>query len=94
METPLAVTFCVKGGSAGNSGVETASVYTVDFVNSGGQNPAISNFVVYGIGLTPVTALAASVTPPSCTAAASASRSGSGCGQPTLVSRVSGSSTA
>ena len=69
METPLAVTFCVKGGSAGNSGVETASVYTVDFLNSGGQNPAISNFVVYGIGLTPVTALAASVTPPSCTAA-------------------------
>ena len=69
METPLAVEFCVKGGSAENSGVITASVYTVDFVNSGGQNPAISNFVVYGIGLTPVTALAASVTPPSCTAA-------------------------
>ena len=69
METPLAVAFCVKGGSAGNSGVITASVYTVDFVNSGGENPAISNFVVYGVDLTPVTADAASVTPPSCTAA-------------------------
>lgn len=66
---PIAVEFCVKGGSDANSGVLTGSTYTVDFLNSGGQTPAISNFVVYGIALTPVTAAAASATAPSCTAA-------------------------
>ena len=68
-EDPISVEFCVKGGSADNSGVRTGSTYTVDFLNSGGQTPAISNFVVYGIDVTPTTAAAASVTPPSCTAA-------------------------
>lgn len=67
---PLAVALCVKGGSVENSGVITASTYTVDFENSGGQNPSISNFVVYSVSqLTPTTAAQASVTPPSCTAA-------------------------
>ncbi len=68
-EDPISVEFCVKGGSADNSGVRTGSTYTVDFLNSGGQTPAISNFVVYGVSLTATTAAAASVTPPSCTAA-------------------------
>lgn len=67
------VTFCVKGGSEGNSGLVTATTYTVDFENAGGQNPAISNFVVYSVSETPptntiVTAAAASVTAPSCAA--------------------------
>ena len=68
-EDPISVQFCLKGGSAENSGVQTGSTFTVDFENSGGQNPGISNFVVYGIALTPTTAAAASVTAPSCTAA-------------------------
>ena len=68
-EDPISVEFCVKGGSADNSGVRTGSTYTVDFLNSGGQTPAISNFVVYGVPLTPTTAAAASVTAPSCEAA-------------------------
>jgi len=67
---PIAVELCVKGGSVENSGVVTASTYTVDFDNSGGQTPQISNFVVYSVPqLTPTTAAAASVAPPSCTAA-------------------------
>ena len=71
---PIEVEFCVKGGSAENSGVQTGSTYTVDFENGGGQNPAISNFVVYSVVVPPppppteVTAAAASVTAPSCTA--------------------------
>lgn len=70
---PIEVEFCVKGGSAENSGVQTGSTYTVDFENTGGQNPAISNFVVYSVVVPPpppteVTAAAASVTAPSCTA--------------------------
>jgi hypothetical protein len=68
-EDPISVEFCVKGGSAENSGVQTGSTFTVDFENGGGQNPGISNFVVYGVALTPTTAAAASVTAPSCTAA-------------------------
>ena len=64
-----AVSFCVKGGSDDNSGVISGTTFTVDFLNHGGNTPAISNFTVYGVVLTQVTALAASVTPPSCTAA-------------------------
>ena len=64
------VTFCVKGGSEENSGVVTGTSYTVTFENAGGQNPAISNFVVYSVTPpTPVTAAAASVTAPTCSAA-------------------------
>ena len=46
---PLVVEFCVKGGSLANSGVLSLSVYTVVFLNDGGENPAISNFVVYSV---------------------------------------------
>lgn len=49
MTQPLEVEFCVKGGSLANSGVKIASSYTVDFLNDGGQTPAISNFVVYSV---------------------------------------------
>lgn len=70
---PIVVELCVKGGSVENSGVIPASTYTVDFENSGGENPQISNFVVYSLvdepDLTATTAAAASITPPSCTAA-------------------------
>lgn len=69
----LVVELCVKGGSVANSGVIPRSTYTVDFDNSGGQFPQISNFVVYSVveepELTSTTAAAAGVTPPSCTAA-------------------------
>jgi hypothetical protein len=72
-EEPIEVEFCVKGGSAENSGIEVGSTYTVDFFNGGDQHPAISNFVVYGLAPeeppTDVTAAAASVAAPSCTAA-------------------------
>ena len=72
MTEPIEVELCVKGGSLENSGVIVASTYTVDFLNSGGQNPQISNFVVYSVPeseLTPTTAAAASVTPATCEAA-------------------------
>jgi hypothetical protein len=73
-EEAIEVEFCVKGGSAENSGIETGSTYTVDFFNGGDQHPAISNFVVYGLVEPPpppdeVAAAAASITAPSCTAA-------------------------
>ena len=49
------VDLCVKGGSAANSGfINDATSYNVNFVNGGGQNPAISNFVIYALG-TPTT---------------------------------------
>jgi hypothetical protein len=64
-----AVSFCVKGGSDDNSGVISGTTFTVDFLNDGANTPTISNFTVYGIFLTPVTAAAATVTPPSCSAA-------------------------
>lgn len=69
---PLVVEFCVKGGSAANSGVKTTlSTYTVDFLNDGGQTPQISNFVVYGVPTppTPVAAGEPTTTPASCEAA-------------------------
>ncbi|MFA9432481.1 hypothetical protein [Egicoccus sp. AB-alg2] len=43
---PITVEFCVKASNS-NSGTETGTEYDVDFENSGGQFPAISNVVVY-----------------------------------------------
>jgi hypothetical protein len=41
--------FCVKAGTD-NSGLETGSSFTVDWLNNGGQTPDISYVVVYGSG--------------------------------------------
>ena len=48
------VDLCAKGGSEANSGfLDNVTSYTVTFENGGGQNPNISNFVVYALGTTP-----------------------------------------
>jgi hypothetical protein len=46
---PVVMQFCVKAGTD-NSGLETGSSFTVDWLNDGGQTPDISYVVVYGSG--------------------------------------------
>jgi hypothetical protein len=44
---PVVVEFCVKAAGS-NSGVQTGSSFTVDWVNKGGNTPDISYVVLFG----------------------------------------------
>ena len=44
---PVVVEFCVKAGPS-DSGVQTGSSFTVNWLNNGGNRPAISYVVFYG----------------------------------------------
>lgn len=48
---PAGTVFCVKAGT-GNSGlvVSDGSTWTVDWLNNGGETPAISYYIVYEAG--------------------------------------------